>query len=279
MAPALLGVSVAQISLLINTQIASHVAVGAVSWLTYADRLMEFPTGLLGLALGVVLLPQLSSAQARQDAEAYSDMLDWGLRMVVLLALPCAVALIVFPEALVAVVFHYGEFQARDVTQTTRALMGYGVGLMGLVGVKVLAPGFYARQDTRTPVRIAVVVLVATQAMNVLFVPWLGHAGLALSIGLGALVNAGWLLNGLRRRGVYTPRDGWRPFLLRVGLACAALGAALAFAARRIDWIGLQAQWQQRAGSMAAVLAGVALLYFAVLAISGLRPAHLRRRG
>jgi putative peptidoglycan lipid II flippase len=113
----------------------------------------------------------------------------------------------------------------------------------------------------------------------VLFVPWLGHAGLALSIGLGALVNAGWLLTGLRRRGVYTPRDGWRHFLLRVGLACAALGAALAFAARRIDWIGLQAQWQQRAGSMAAVLAGVALLYFAVLAISGLRPAHLRRRG
>ena len=279
MAPALLGVSVAQISLLINTQIASHVAVGAVSWLTYADRLMEFPTGLLGVALGVVLLPQLSAAQARQDAGEYSDMLDWGLRMLVLLALPCAVALIVFPGPLVAVVFHYGQFQAHDVTQTTRALMGYGVGLMGLVGVKVLAAGFYARQDVRTPVRIAIVVLLATQAMNVVFVPWLGHAGLALSIGLGALVNAGWLLVGLRRLGVYRPRPGWWLFMLRVLLACTALGASLAWAARSIDWIGLQAQWGQRAGWMALVLVGVALLYFGVLAAAGLRPLHLRRGG
>jgi hypothetical protein len=148
-----------------------------VSWLTYADRLMEFPTALLGVALGVVLLPQLSAAQARDDTQSYSDMLDWGLRMLMLLALPCAVALIVFPKALVAVLFHYGQFQPQDVTQTTRALMCYGVGLMGLVGVKVLAPGFYARHDIRTPVRIAVVVLVATQAMNLVLVPQFGHAG------------------------------------------------------------------------------------------------------
>ncbi len=278
MAPALLGVSVAQISLLINTQIASHVGVGAVSWLTFADRLMEFPTGLLGVALGVVLLPQLSSAQARQDVDGYSDMLDWGLRMVVLLALPCAVALMIFPGPLVAVVFHYGQFQDVDVAQTTRALMGYGVGLMGLVGVKVLAPGFYARQDTRTPVRIAIVVLAATQLMNLLFVPWLGHAGLALSIGLGALVNATWLLTGLRRAGVYRPLPGWGVFMTRVLLACAALGALLAWAGRGIDWIGLQSAWAQRAGWMAAVLASAALLYFAVLLASGLRPAHFRRR-
>ena len=279
MAPALLGVSVAQISLLLNTQIASHVSVGAVSWLTYADRLMEFPTALLGVALGVVLLPQLSAAQARQNAGEYSDMLDWGLRMLVLLALPCAVALIVFPGPLVAVIFHYGQFQVQDVAQTTRALMGYGVGLMGLVGVKVLAPGFYARQDIRTPVRIAIVVLLATQAMNVVLVPWLGHAGLALSIGIGALVNAGWLLSGLLRLGVYKPRPGWASFLVRVTLACGALGGTLAWAARAIDWIGLQAHWSQRAGWMALVLGGVALLYFAVLAASGLRPAHLKRGG
>ena len=278
MAPALLGVSVAQISLLINTQIASHVGVGAVSWLTYADRLMEFPTALLGVALGVVLLPQLSAAQARDDTQAYSDMLDWGLRMLMLLALPCAVALIVFPKALVAVLFHYGQFQPQDVTQTTRALMGYGVGLMGLVGVKVLAPGFYARHDIRTPVRIAIVVLVATQAMNALLVPRLGHAGLALSIGLGALVNAGWLLIGLRRARVYRPLPGWGVFLARVLLACAALGLLLAWAGLAIDWLGLQAHWGQRAGWMAAVLAGAALLYFAVLLASGLRPAHFRRR-
>ncbi len=278
MAPALLGVSVAQVSLLINTQIASHVGVGAVSWLTFADRLMEFPTALLGVALGVVLLPQLSAAQARDDTQSYSDMLDWGLRMLVLLALPCAVALIVFPKALVAVLFHYGQFQPQDVVQTTRALMGYGVGLMGLVGIKVLAPGYYARHDVRTPVRIAIVVLVATQAMNALLVPQLGHAGLALSIGLGALVNAGWLLVGLRRAKVYQPLPGWGVFMLRVVLACTALGALLAWAGQAIDWIGLQAQWGRRAGWMAAVLGGAALLYFSVLGICGLRPAHFRRR-
>jgi putative peptidoglycan lipid II flippase len=279
MAPALLGVSVAQISLLINTQIASHVGVGAVSWLTYADRLMEFPTALLGVALGVVLLPQLSAAQARDDAQTYSDMLDWGLRMLLLLALPCAVALLVFPKALVAVLFHYGQFQPQDVLQTTRALMGYGVGLMGLVGVKVLAPGFYARQDIRTPVRIAVVVLVATQAMNTVLVPQLGHAGLALAIGLGALLNAGWLLVGLRRGGHYRPLPGWGRFLLRVLLGCAVLGAWLAWAAQAVDWVGLQPLWGRRALLLAGVLAVAAALYFAVLAACGMRPAHFRRQG
>ena len=278
MAPALLGVSVAQISLLINTQIASHVGVGAVSWLTYADRLMEFPTALLGVALGIVLLPQLAAAQARQDMQAYSDMLDWGLRVLVLLALPCALALLVFPRPLVAVLFHYGQFQVQDVLQTTRALMGYGVGLMGLVGVKVLAPGYFARQDIRTPVRIAIVVLLATQVMNALLVPWLGHAGLALSIGLAALLNAGWLLTGLRRGGFYRPLPGWSMFLVRVLAACAALGGLLFWAERAIDWVGLQAHWAQRAGWMAAVLGGAALLYFAVLAACGMRLAHFRRR-
>ena len=278
MAPALLGVSVAQVSLLINTQIASHIGVGAVSWLTYADRLMEFPTALLGVALGIVLLPQLAAAQARQDMQAYSDMLDWGLRVLVLLALPCALALLVFPRPLVAVLFHYGQFQVQDVLQTTRALMGYGVGLMGLVGVKVLAPGYFARQDIRTPVRIAIVVLLATQVMNALLVPWLGHAGLALSIGLAALLNAGWLLTGLRRGGFYRPLPGWSMFLVRVLAACAALGGLLFWAERAIDWVGLQAHWAQRAGWMAAVLGGAALLYFAVLAACGMRLAHFRRR-
>jgi putative peptidoglycan lipid II flippase len=225
-----------------------------------------------------VLLPQLSAAQAREDTQSYSDMLDWGLRVLVLLALPCAVALIVFPQALVAVLFHYGQFQPQDVTQTTRALMGYGVGLMGLVGVKVLAPGFYARQDIRTPVRIAIVVLAATQVMNLVLVPWLGHAGLALSIGLGALLNAGWLLAGLLRLRVYRPRPGWPLFLLRVLLACAALGGLLAWAGQAIDWVGLQPQWGRRAGWMAVVLGGAALLYFAVLLACGLRLAHFRRR-
>ncbi len=278
MAPALLGVSVAQISLLINTQIASHVAVGAVSWLTYADRLMEFPTALLGVALGVVLLPQLSAAQGRGDAQGYSDMLDWGLRLVLLLALPCALALLVFPQGLVAVLYHYGQFSNEDLAMTVRALQGYGVGLMGLVGIKVLAPAFYARQDVKTPVRIALGVLAVTQALNLVLVPWLGHAGLALSIGLGALVNASLLLGGLLRLGVFRPRPGWARFMLQVALGNLLLGALLAWAARGVDWIGLQAHWGLRALAVAGVLGGVALLYFGVLALCGLRPRDFTRR-
>jgi len=279
MAPALLGVSVAQISLLINTQIASHLAVGAVSWLTYADRLMEFPTALLGVALGVVLLPQLSAARGRSDDAAYSGMLDWSLRLVVLLAVPCAMALLLFPQALVAVLYHRGQFSAVDVAATALALRGYGAGLLGLVAIKVLAPAFYARQDVRTPVMIAVGVLVATQALNLVLVPWLGHAGLALSIGLGALVNAGLLLVGLLRQGVFKPQAGWAALGLRVGVATLAVSAVLYGAEHHVDWIGLRAHEGWRALAMAGVMAGVALLYFGVLALCGLRPRHLARRG
>jgi putative peptidoglycan lipid II flippase len=279
MAPALLGVSVAQISLLINTQIASHVAVGAVSWLYYADRLMEFPTALLGVALGVVLLPQLASARSRSDEQAYSALLDWGLRLVVLLALPCAVALIVFPLPLVATLFHYGAFGADDAHQTTLALMGYGAGLLGLVAVKVLAPGFFARQDTKTPVKVAIVVLLATQLMNAGLVPRLGHAGLALSIGVGALVNAGLLLAGLMRVGAYRPLPGWPGFAARVALASLVLGAGLHLGANAVDWLALQARWAERASWLALALALSALVYFGALAASGLDLRQFVRRG
>lgn len=278
MLPALVGVSVAQLSLLINTQIASHVGVGAVSWLTFADRLMEFPTALLGVALGVVLLPQLSAAQSRDEPEVYSALLDWGLRLVVLLALPCAVALLVFPKPMVAALYHYGAFSPRDVDQTVLALMGYGVGLMGLVGVKVLAPGFYARQDMRTPVRIAIGMLTLTQLMNLVFVPRLGHAGLALSIGLAALLNAALLLRGLRRHGVYRAQPGWGGFMWRVGAATALLGAGLAWAAQAVDWVTLGAHPAARIGWLALALASAALLYFGALAAFGLSLRQFVRR-
>ena len=279
MAPAMIGVSVAQVSLLINTQIASHVGVGAVSWLTYADRLMEFPTALLGVALGVVLLPQLSAAQGAKDESTYSGLLDWGLRLVLLLALPCSLALLLFPTALVSVLYHYGQFTPVDVQQTVWALRGYGVGLLGLIAVKVLAPGFYAQQDIRTPVRIAVVVLMLTQLMNLALVPWLGHAGLALSIGLAALINAGWLLSGLRRRGTYLPAAGWPRFALRVLGANLLLGLALAVAAWGIDWVALGSQRLVRIGLLSACLAASALLYFVVLRLAGIRITDFTRRG
>ena len=278
MAPAVLGVSVAQLSLLVNTQIASHLGAGAVSWLTYADRLMEFPTALLGVALGVVLLPKLSAAQAQDDVAAFSSLLDWGLRLVVLLALPSAVALLLFAQPLVSVLYHYGRFSAQDVHMTVTALAGYGCGLLGLIAIKVLAPGYYARLDIRTPVRIAIVVLLLTQAMNALFVPWLGHAGLALSIGLAALVNAGWLLTGLIRRGAYRPQPGWGLFALRVVLATAALGAGLWWANAAIDWVGLRQQPWVRVGLLAGCLLAAALLYFGTLAATGLKLRAMLRR-
>ncbi|WP_332778214.1 murein biosynthesis integral membrane protein MurJ [Polaromonas sp.] len=278
MLPALLGVSVAQISLLINTQIASHLTPGSVSWLNYADRLMEFPTALLGVAIGVVLMPQLAAAKAANDADKYSAMLDWGLRIVVLLAVPCAVALLTFAQPLVATLYHYGAFSDRDVQQTTTALMGYGAGLLGLVAIKVLAPGFYASQDIKTPVRIAVVVLVLTQLLNLVLVPVLQHAGLALAIGIGALINASWLLVGLIRRGSYQPAPGWGVFALQVLAASALLAVFLLWAAATVSWVGMRDLYLQRIGLLALVLIASAAIYFVALWVSGLKLRQLLRR-
>lgn len=278
MLPALLGVSVAQISLLINTQIASHLAVGSVTWIGNADRLMEFPTAMLGVALGVVLMPQLAGARAAKDDARYSSLLDLGLRLVVLLSAPCAVALLLFAKPLVAVLFHNGAYQGEDVQRTTVALMGYGVGLIGLVAIKVLAPGYYARQDTRTPMLIAVGVLVLTQVLNVFLVPVLQHAALTLTIAIGALVNAIWLLVGLIRRGSYKPEPGWGKFALQVLAGMLVLAALLAWGSRHFDWIGLREQRLLRIGLLAALIAGAALLYFAVLTALGVRLRSFMRR-
>ena len=277
MLPALLGVSVAQISLLINTQIASHLATGSVSWLTYADRLMEFPTALLGVALGVVLLPQLSAARAADDGERYSALLDWGLRWVVLLAVPCAVALLTFAQPLVAVLYHYGAFTGGDVRQTSLALMGYGVGLLGLIAIKVLAPGFYASQDIRTPVKIAIVVLVCTQLMNLVLVPYLAHAGLALAIGLGALLNAGWLLFGLVRCGAYRPLSGWARYGLQVVAASAMLAVFLLWSGGRVDWV-VDTHRLQRVVTLALTVMGSVVVYFGVLLLAGVNLRQFVRR-
>jgi putative peptidoglycan lipid II flippase len=271
MLPALVGVSVAQVSLLINTQIASWLPPGSVTWLTYADRLMEFPTAMLGVALGVVLMPQLAGAKAANDPVRYSAMLDWGLRLVVLLAVPSSMALLVFSVPLVATLFHYGAFKDADVQQVALALSGYGAGLLGLVAIKVLAPGYYASQDMRTPVRIAIIVLVITQLLNLLLVPTLKHAGLALSIGLGALVNAGWLLSGLIRRGSYKPSPGWGRFGLQVLAGTALLGIFLTWAASHFAWVAMRAHSLQRVGLMALLLVASGAIYFAALWAAGLK--------
>jgi len=227
MGPAVFSVSVAQVSLIINTSIASYLGAGSNSWLAFADRLMEFPTALLGVALGTVLLPSLSRAFAAGRTEQYSSLLDWGLRMTCLVALPAMVALAILAKGMIAALFAGGRFDEHDVAQTAAALTGYAVGLIGLIAIKILAPGFYARQDIRTPVKIALVALATTQAANIVLVPWFRHAGLAMSVSVGACANAVLLLWALRRRGFYQPMPGWSAFFGRQLLALCALAVLL----------------------------------------------------
>ena len=277
MLPATFAVSIAQISLIVNTNIASRLACGSVSWITYADRLMEFPTALLGVALGTVLLPNLSTANAEGRLDDVSALLDWGMRLTFVLALPSSLALWLLAGPLTATLFHYGKFTALDVTATQHAVTAYGVGLIGLILVKILAPGFYARQDIRTPVKIGVVVLIATQLMNLAFVPMFAHAGLALAIGLGACINAALLFTGLWRRGVYRPKAGWAALGLRLAVGLAALGAFLWWSAARFDWIAMRAVPAERIAALGGIVVGGAAIYFAALFAAGLRPHDFRR--
>jgi putative peptidoglycan lipid II flippase len=276
MGPAVIGVSVSQISLLLNTIFASFLQTGSVSWLYYADRLMEFPTGLLGVALGTILLPSLAKFHSEAAREEYSKLLDWGLRLTFVLAMPAAAALAVLAAPLIATLFLHGRFDANDLAMTRQALVAYSIGLLGLILVKVLAPGFYARQNIRTPVKIALLTLAATQAMNAVFIVPLKHAGLALAIGLGACLNAALLYRGLRQREIYVPQPGWRAFLAKVGTATVLMVAALWLAKGPAGW------WTSAALSLhAAALAGLvalgALVYFGCLWILGFRPRDFVR--
>jgi len=279
MGPAVFGVSIAQISLILNTIFASFLVAGSVSWLYYADRLMEFPTGLLGVALGTILLPSLSRLHASGDLAEYSRLLDWGLRLTVLLALPAALALGMIAVPLLATFFQHGAFTAHDALMSRNALVGYSVGLIGLILVKILAPGFYAKQDIRTPVKIGIVTLLATQAMNVLFVfgLQLHHAGLALSIGLGACLNSAILFHFLKKRGIYRCEPGWAGFFARVCLALLALGLVLWFG------MGSEQSWLESSGwsrilRLSALVAGGLVAYFAALFVLGFRLKDFSRR-
>ncbi|MEW5889418.1 MAG: murein biosynthesis integral membrane protein MurJ [Pseudomonadota bacterium] len=278
MLPALIGVSINQISLLINTIFASFLPTGSVSWLYYADRLMEFPAGLLGAALGTILLPSLSKHHAEANSEEFSALLDWGLRLTLLLTLPAALALAMLAVPLLATLFNYGAFGAEDVLRTREALMAYSVGLAGLILVKVLAPGFYARQDIRTPVKIGLITLAATQLMNLAFVIPLQHAGLALAIGLASCLNAALLYRGLRQRQVYRPQPGWGKFWAKLAVALAVLGVTLWFGMGSHDqWLGVPAA--QRALRLAAVVGAGATAYFATLGMLGFRLRDFAKRG
>jgi putative peptidoglycan lipid II flippase len=278
MGPAILGVSAAQISALINTQLAALLGDGAISWITYADRLMEFPTALLGVALGTVLLPALAKHFSAAQQEQYSGLLDWGLRLAFLLALPAALALWLLALPLVATLYQYGRFTAVDALQTRAALLGYSVGLLALVLVKILAPGFFARQVMRTPVKIAFLTVLITQALAILLA-WplrMGHAGLTLATSLGACLNAALLFWLLRRHGFYAPRPGWWLFLGKLAVALAVLGALLAWLAGAASF-WLNAGLWDKVARLAGVIAAGAAVYFATLYLLGFRLADFNR--
>ncbi|HGN9370765.1 TPA: murein biosynthesis integral membrane protein MurJ [Citrobacter pasteurii] len=277
MGPAILGVSVSQVSMIINTIFASFLASGSVSWMYYADRLMEFPSGVLGVALGTILLPSLSKSFSSGNHDEYCRLMDWGLRLCFLLALPSAVALGILAKPLTVSLFQYGKFTAFDAAMTQRALVAYSVGLIGIIIVKVLAPGFYSRQDIKTPVKIAIVTLILTQVMNLAFIGPLKHAGLSLSIGLAACLNASLLYWQLRKQKIFTPQPGWAWFVTRLVISVLVMSAAL------VGMLYIMPDWSQGTmvwrvmRLMAVVVVGI-VAYFAALAVLGFKVKEFVRR-
>jgi putative peptidoglycan lipid II flippase len=275
MLPALFGVSVAQINLLLDTVLASFLQTGSVSWLYYSDRLAELPLGVFGIAIATVILPSLSRKHAEKSGDEFAKMLDWAVRMVLLIGIPSAVALILLAEPLLTTLFHYGEMTDRDVSMAAMSLRAYGLGLLAFMLIKVLAPGYFSRQDTKTPVKIAVKAMVANMVFNLILVFPLAHAGLALATALSAFMNAGWLLHGLIKQGVFKWQSGWLKWSLQLVCANALMVAVvLLFAPAASDW--LSAGLWQRVEWMLLLVAGAVLVYCASLILSGVRMRHLR---
>lgn len=282
MLPGIFGSSVAQVSLLLDTLIASFLATGSIAWMYYADRLIEFPLGVFSIALATVILPGLSSHHANESREQFSATLDWALRLTVLIVAPAAVGLLMLAGPLTAAIFGYGEFGTRDVEMAGYALMAYSLGLLGFSAVKVLAPGYFARQDTRTPVRVGIISLATNIGFNVAVVvpAYLAgfpapHALLAFSTGMSALVNSALLYRGLRRAGVYSPSDRWRRLGLQVVVANVAMAAFLWWASG--DWDGwTQMVAVERVTRLLACVGGGGVTYFAALWLMGARLADFR---
>lgn len=283
--PAVFGSSVVQINLLFDTLIASFLVTGSVSWLYYSDRLVEFPLGVFGIAVATVILPTLSKRYAEASKEEFCQTLDWALRLVVVIGVPATAGLLLLAGPMLSTLFQYGEFGHDDVSMATMSLMAYAVGLLGFIFVKVLAPGYYARQDTRTPVKIGVIAMISNMGMNLLFVVpmvLLGingpHTGLALATSLAAFLNAGLLYRGLRRDGVYAPLSGWGWVVLRVGFGTAVMAVVLMLGVAEIDAWHAWAWWERMWRLLLWVGLG-GLAYFAVLWLMGVRPHHLRTVG
>ncbi len=284
MVPAIFGVSVSQINLLLDTVIASFLPTGSISWLYYSDRLSELPLGVFGIAIATVILPSLSRQHAARTTEVFSRTLDWALRMVLLVAIPAAVALMMLAEPILATLFYYGDVMTpRDIGMATLSLQAYAIGLIAFMLIKVLAPGYFARQDMKTPVRIGVIALVTNMVLNLAFALPLhhyfgiGHVGLALATSLAAMLNAGLLFRGLYRFGIYHPSPGWPRFLLTLLGANLVMAMVLwGFTTYLDQWL-LWSGWQRAGWMLLTCLSGM-LVYTLFLLVGGMRPSHLRHR-
>jgi len=276
--PAIFGVSVTQVNLLIDTLIASFLVSGSVSWLYYSDRLVEFPLGIFGVAIGTVMLPHLSKNHASRDRDGFSRSLDWALRWVVLIGLPATLGLALLAEPMISTLFQYDRFSSHDAEMASRSLMTYSIGLIGFIAIKVLVPGFSSRQDLRTPVRYGLYAVIANLALNLALIFQLapigwGHAGLALATALAALFNAGLLLAKLLKERIYKPEPGWPMFLLRVALASGVMAPLLVYASNAYPW----QNWPptDRISHLALwILLGFAT-YLSCLTLTGLRARHM----
>ncbi len=284
MLPAIIGSSVAQINLLLDTIIASFLITGSVSWLYYSDRLVEFPLGVFGIALATVILPSLSKQHTNQSTEQFNQTLDWALKLVTLIALPAALGLLLLASPLLATLFGYGEFSLHDTEMSALSLTAYALGLPAFIYIKVLAPGFYARQDTKTPMRIGIQAMIANMFLNLLFViPMVmmefegPHTGLALATSGSAYMNAFMLYRALKRQGVYKQQSGWRPLLLQVLLANSLMAAFLIYLTPPINtWLN----WplMERAPYLLGLVAIAAIIYASCLFICGFRPRHIQHK-
>ena len=287
MGPAIFGVSVSQINLLLDTMLATFLPTGSVSWLYYSDRLAELPLGVFAVAIATVILPNLSRHHASASTEAYSETLDWALKMILVIAVPAAAALTLLAEPILVTLFYYGDVMTmRDMTMATLSLRAYAVGLIAFMLIKVLAPGFFARQDMRTPVRIGVIAMVTNMVLNLLFVVplhfyWqIGHVGLAAATSVSAFLNALLLFIFLRKEGIYKPSSQWKKFMLSLISSVTLMLLVLIYLGH---WLGAldhtlwqQMAWWQRSGNIVALCAAGFLVYAGALLVTGFRVGDLR---
>ncbi len=280
MAPAMFGVSVSQINLMLDTILATFLPSGSISWLYFSDRLVELPLGVFGVGIATVILPKLSRLHAK-GAEEFSDTLDWAIRMILLIALPAALALLVLAEPLLFTLFQYGKYLPEDVRMASLSLQAYALGLTAFMLIKVLVSGFFSRKDMKTPVKIGIIAMVANMGLNLAFVlplhfVWqIGHVGLALATAASAFLNAGLLYRTLVKQGVYRGAPGWAVFALRgLGANLLMLGVLVGLAYVLPEFESLD--WWARALNLSVYVAAGFFAYCLALIVSGLRPHHLK---